>query len=58
MFLKQIEHTEVNNFQLVISNLELREGFHGIAGAVGSGKTSFLTALVNELKLVSGNVCV
>ena len=43
-------------FQLKIDDLHVGPGFLGVCGPVGCGKSSFLAALVGELRLVEGKV--
>ena len=45
-------------FQLKIDDLHVGSGFLGVCGPVGCGKSSFLAALVGELRLVEGEVSI
>nr|CCA15379.1 ATPbinding Cassette (ABC) Superfamily putative [Albugo laibachii Nc14] len=49
------EHSNPNSFQLVVPRLRLRSGtIYLVQGRVGSGKSSFLHAILGEMALVEG----
>ncbi|XP_018573016.1 multidrug resistance-associated protein 7 [Anoplophora glabripennis] len=54
-----VEEGEDGGFRLHRLNFKIRKGeFVGIIGPVGSGKSSFLSAILGELPIVSGEIAI